>query len=63
MRYIDYEHTEIIETILFVVGINVNEGQSFGSFVYFYYVMLIINIFEKLMLKFISRLRDHESGM
>lgn len=39
---ISFSGTDKIEIVLFLLG--VNSGSDFGDYVYFYYVMLIINI-------------------
>ena len=59
--YFNFGITSDIEVVLFVIGINVNAGQNFGLFVYFYYVMLIINVVEKAIIFFIKESRDIEA--
>jgi len=48
--------TEDIEIVLFVLGINVNPGSGLAAYIYFYYIMLIINVIEKLILIYIERI-------
>jgi ABC-type multidrug transport system fused ATPase/permease subunit len=55
---ISFSGTKTIEIILFILGIN--SGSDFGDYVYFYYVMLIINIIEKLTIYFSEKLMSHE---
>lgn len=38
----------------------VNTGHDLGNYIYFYYVMLIINIIEKVTITFTSQLLVHE---
>lgn len=60
--YISSPYTERIEIGLFLLG--VNSGPDFGNYVYFYYVMLLINIIEKLTIAFSERMlhHQHEAG-
>ena len=45
--------------MLFVLG--VNSGSDFGDYVYFYYVMLIINILERLTIYFSEKMMFHDN--
>ena len=56
---IAYSGTETIEIVLFVLG--VNSGSDFGDYVYFYYVMLIINILERLTIYFSEKMMFHDN--
>lgn len=54
---VSFSGTDKIEIVLFLLG--VNSGPDFGDYVYFYYVMLIINIIEKLTIVFSERMMHH----
>ena len=53
--------TELTEVILFVLGLNVSPGCTLARCIYFYYVMLIINIIEKLIIIFMLKMREMEA--
>jgi hypothetical protein len=59
--YIAYAHTDKIEIGLFLLG--VNSFSDFGNYVYFYYVMLFINIIEKITIAFSESVLHHQHEM
>lgn len=42
--HLNFQWTQLMETILFILGINVNPEAGVGLYIYFYYVMLIFNV-------------------
>lgn len=55
IQYIHFKWTENMESILFVLGISADQNLSFFRSSYFYYVMVIIAVIERLLLKFTKR--------
>lgn len=52
MEQIHWEYTDSAQDLLFILGFSVDEKSSFFRQVYFYYLMIIINVIEKLLINF-----------
>jgi hypothetical protein len=55
IEYINASFTKDLINILFVLGFSVTNEESYFTQVYFYYVILIINVIEKLLIKYSER--------
>ena len=56
IKNIDFQYNKQLELGLYVIGINVNPGGQLALYIYFYYVMLIINTIDKLIIIFIDKI-------
>jgi hypothetical protein len=55
VQNVHWDSTGEVQDILFVLGFSVNNKTSFFRQVYFYYLMILINVLEKLLIGFFEK--------